>query len=45
MEERRLEREVPREQAERDACLKAEQLKLEHEIRLIELKALSLIHI
>ena len=40
-EERRRELEVTvaREQAERDACLKAEQLKLEHEIRLVELKA------
>jgi len=40
-EERRreLEATVARKQAERDARLKAEQLKLEHEIRLIELKA------
>jgi len=30
---------VTREQPERDARLKAKQLKLEHEIRLIELKA------
>ena len=37
LEERRLE--VTREQAERDARLKAEQVRLEHEIRLIELKA------
>ena len=36
---RELEATVAREQAERDARLKAEQLKLEHEIRLIELKA------
>jgi len=43
MEERRRERElevtVAREQAERDARLKTEQIKLEHEIRLEELKA------
>jgi len=40
-EERRRELEVTvaREQAERDARLAAEQLKLEHEIRLIKLKA------
>jgi len=36
-EERRLE--VTREQAERDARLKAEQIRLDHEIRLEELKA------
>jgi len=41
MEERRREREleVTREQAERDARLKAEQVRLDHEIRLEELKA------
>jgi len=41
MEERRRELEVTvaREQAERDARLKAEQLRVEHEIRLEELKA------
>jgi len=41
MEERRRELEVTiaREQVERDARLKAEQLRVEHEIRLEELKA------
>ena len=41
VEERRLKLEitVDREQAERDARLKAEQIKLDHEIRLVELKA------
>jgi len=40
-EERRRELKitVAPEQTERDTCLKAEQLKLEHEIRLVELKA------
>ena len=40
-EERRLKLEVTvaREQAERDARIKAEQVGLDHEIRLIELKA------
>ena len=41
MAERRLEREleVTRKQAERDARLKAEQVRLDHEIRLEKLKA------
>jgi len=38
-EERRRKLEVVWEQAERDARLKTEQLKLEHVIRLVELKA------
>jgi len=39
MEQRRLELKMTREQAERDARLKAEQVKVDHEIRLKELKA------